>query len=47
MSVGSILITNRKSHTGFRHRHQWPWMTLNCVIALYSLFHRIRYVKVI
>ena len=31
-----LLITNRKSHTGFRFR--WPWITFNCVIALILLF---------
>jgi len=41
-----LLITNRKSHTVFRYRHGWPWVTLNGVIALilspyFALFHRI------
>ena len=29
-----VLITNRKSHTGFLYRHRWPWMIWNGVIAL-------------
>jgi len=35
-----LLITNRKSHTGFRlvYRPRWPWMTLNAVIALILRF---------
>jgi len=37
------VITNRKSHTGFRLlptsvRHQWPWTTLNGVKALVLLY---------
>jgi len=34
-----LLITNRKSHTGFRLVPTWwPWMTLNAVIALILRF---------
>jgi len=31
-----VLITNRKSHVSFRlvYHGQWPWMTLNGVMAL-------------
>ena len=34
MSVTVLLITNRKSHTGFRLRSWWPRMTLNGITAL-------------
>ena len=35
-----LLITNRKSHTGFRlvSNNQWPWMTLNGRYASISLY---------
>ena len=38
-----LLITNRKSHTGFRsYRPRWPWMTLNAVKAfIFAFFNRI------